>query len=115
MYAHIGNPRPIEAVIDRRTGETKWRRLPPEATTKFLFPEGTSVEEAVLIVIDALPHHMEMQDEHGKDIRPAWVETDDKNLTRRLCVQYDIPTTKNKRPANWGQKEAVSAPGESEG
>lgn len=100
MYAHIGNPEPIEAVRDPRTGEVKWRRLPSEGVTSFNFPEGTTVQDAVLIVADALPHHM------APDSNPVWVETDNKDLTRRLCVQYDIPVTKNKRPATWGQQEA---------
>lgn len=104
MYAHIGNPRPIEAYRDPRTGEQRWRRLGRQAVTSLEFPPDTTVDEAVLIVLDALPHHMEMRDDQGADVRPVWVETDDKALTRRLCVQFDIPTTKNKRPPNWGQE-----------
>jgi len=98
MYADIGNPKPIESYLDPRTGETKWRPLPPEAVTHYEFPEGTPLDEAVLIVLDALPHHMD------RESSPAWVETDNKDLTRRLCMQFDIPVTKNKRPARWGQK-----------
>lgn len=93
MQVLVGNPKPLELAFDA-DGRQFFRSLPGEATTKLLYPEGMSLEDAALATIDALKYHM------GRDTIPAWIESDNKELHKLLCKHFGIKMTA-KRPADW--------------
>jgi hypothetical protein len=94
MFVRIGNPRPIEHIRDSE-GRRVTAALPPEGITEFLFPEGISIDDATVSVVDAMNYHME------RDAKPVWIESDNKPLHKALCRHYSIKMTA-KRPGDWG-------------
>lgn len=96
MQALIGNPAAIEKVLDRKTGKAMVRSMPGERITTFNFPDDMDIDEVFMNIVDALPSHMQ------REAKPAWIETDDINLTRKLCSRFSILLKDNKRPKDWG-------------
>lgn len=106
MMVLVGNPKPVELVLDSVTTEQGisatvqvLRPLGGETITRLLYPDGMGVEEAALCTIDALKFHME------RGALPAWIESDSKPLHKLLCKHYGINTTA-KRPGDWGMAPA---------
>jgi hypothetical protein len=102
MFLNVGNPAPIEAAIHPQTRKPVYRRMGGRRVTSFHFPDGITPREAALHVLDALPRHMEGRDGDGNEIRPAWFESDNKDLSKMLCQHFGIAIKNNKRPPNWG-------------
>lgn len=94
MHVHVGNPKPMEPTFASGAAQA-FRSLPGEATTTLYYPDGMSVQDALLATIDALKHHMD-----GGAV-PAWIESDNKELRKLLCKHYGVKMTA-KRPARWG-------------
>ncbi len=96
MLCEIGNPAPIERVLDRASGKPVMRDMGGERVTSFHFPDTMDIDEVFMNIVDAVPHHMK------RDAKPAWIESDDQNLTKKLCSYYGITIKNNKRPQDWG-------------
>lgn len=101
MYARIGNPNPIEHTRDAE-GRQVTRSLGSEGVTEILFPDGISIDNAVLSVTDALNFHMD------RNTKPVWIESDSKPLHKALCRHYGIKMSA-KRPGDWGVPRASAS------
>lgn len=99
MKVTIGNPFAIEGYRIEQSDDpdrVHYRSIEGERETFFDFPETVSVTEAIIIINETLPHHMDL----GKGT-PAWIESDDALLKKMLCQQYGV-SDKKRRPAKWG-------------
>lgn len=106
MRVIIGNPCPIELRLE--SGTPNVRYLPYEAETRFVYPDGMSLHDAVLATVDALSSHM------GRGHVPAWIESDSTELQRLLCGHYGINKIE-RRPGDWGSKGSPMTPVKKEG
>lgn len=74
-----------------------------ETVTELRYPNGISINDAVVSTTHALAAHVRTE--------PVWIECDNKTLLRRLVDHYGIGPRKNVRPVDWGQARE-SAPRE---
>ena len=97
MKAEIGHTAGIEAHED--DGAVRYRPVDGQRTTTFKIPEGTSVSEAVLCIMDAIPYHIQS----GGEV--VWIKADDKDLEKALVSRLGVKHP-NRRPASWGDEGA---------
>lgn len=96
MQVWFGNDNAIEAVLDDRGEVESYRDAPGQRITEVgPFPEGYTVIDAEREAILALSFHL------AQGAKPAWIESDDETLQRRLCEHYEIENTG--RPEAWGE------------
>lgn len=99
MNVVIGNPFALEGFRDEHSDDpelVRYRLAPGERETTFIFPEGMSINEALLAVVETTPRHIDLS--VGP---PAWIECDEPLLKKMLCQHFGVSERK-RRPARWG-------------
>lgn len=116
MWVEFGNDQAIEGYRDANSDDpdlVRWRDVPGQRVTRFEFPEGTPLTEALNYLANGQQFHFaetEVEDaNHPEGVRtdrhkPAWVESDSEAL-KMLCVeQFGLAAHKANRTKTWGKE-----------
>lgn len=89
MYVHIGNDHAIQS--------TDFDPMGGERVTELVIPEGTTLPVAFKTVLASLRYHI------AEGEKPAWIESDNKELKTLLMSHFGLAVAKGKRPKTWGK------------
>lgn len=116
MWVEFGNDQAIEGYRDENSDDpdlVRWREAPGQRITRFEFPEGTKLSEALAYVANGTQFHFaehEVEDaDHPEGVRterhaPAWVESDSEAF-KSLCIeQFGLAEHKAHRTKTWGKE-----------
>lgn len=107
MRVEIGNDHAIEGYRpDPDKDLILYRSVAGEQVTRFVFPDGMGIDEAVAAVSVTMSAHMQ------QGALPAWVEADDPTLQVYLSALWHIAPDV-KRPASWGSPTTGGKDGKS--
>lgn len=96
-YVQVGNPVAIEAYRDPSSNDpekVRYREVGGERVTTISFPEDVEGEEAFQSALTSIAQHIKPGE------KPAWIDSDDKDLKDRLQGQFKVKGKPRKK--TWG-------------